>query len=338
MAEARAILAPFTGHPSPFPVDAPLKAPPPPGTHIAYLDCAEPICGLMLQLLGPAAKTAGVSLDAIKAGATASTVAAAFGTVLSKHPSAVIVPAFPPESWGQSAVAGLKAEKIPVIMVGSVGADKVGLGGYPNVTIAGAPTFIAAGKAEAAYIVAHESLPANVAFVTVPDLAFQAIATGAFTSTLKKLCPKCSVTLLPLAPSALGTTSQPSIVSLLQAHPDIKVVTTMVADALTGLTPDLRQAGLSVHVIGSTGSPEDLQNLKTGNLQAIAESDTPVMAWSALDAGLRAAEHQPFTAGEVGGLAPFEILEPKDLQGVDVSHGWTGYPNFAARFARLWHR
>jgi ribose transport system substrate-binding protein len=39
--------------------------------------------------------------------------------------------------------------------------------------------------------------------------------------------------------------------------------------------------------------------------------------------------------GAVADIPPMQLLTAKDLQG-DVSKGWSGYPDFAARFTKLW--
>jgi hypothetical protein len=54
-----------------------------------------------------------------------------------------------------------------------------------------------------------------------------------------------------------------------------------------------------------------------------------------MDAAVRLATGQRLTAAEKIGAVPIQLLTKKDLPS-DVSHGWTGYPDFAARFAKLW--
>src|SRR5579862_1950894 len=66
-ARADADLAPYTGHPSAFPVTAPLVKKLPPGSTIAFMDCGTPVCALFRQLVTPAARAMGVKLDVIRA-------------------------------------------------------------------------------------------------------------------------------------------------------------------------------------------------------------------------------------------------------------------------------
>jgi ABC-type sugar transport system substrate-binding protein len=172
--------------------------------------------------------------------------------------------------------------------------------------------------------------------VEQPDQAFNGVISSAFANSLKQMCPKCTVTPIPIPDSAIGTTAPQKIVSVLQANPKLSVLSAAAGEGLNGLTPALRQAGVQVKVVSTTGDPENLADLKAGAEQANVESDIPVLVWTALDAALRAAQHQPFAPGEIAGLPVMQILQPADVT-FNPEHGWTGYPDFAARFAKLWH-
>jgi ribose transport system substrate-binding protein len=334
VAEATKILAPYTGHPSAFPATIPLKAAPVPGTRVAYLTCSEPACGLFGNLFAGAAKVAGVQFNMVNAGSTASDLAAAWDTVLSQKPGAVIVPAnLGPSTWSQSTKDKIKASKIPVIMTGVVDADRYGFGNPPYVSVSGAPVFKLLGRVQAAYIVAHEKLPTKIAYATIPGLSFSPIVFSSFNDTLQQLCPQCEVSTIPLPITGIGTTAPQQIVSFLQAHPDVNVVTTVSQDGLHGLTPALKASGLHPDVIGVAGDPENLEDLKAGAEKANIESDLAVAAWLTMDAALREIEGQRTPPNEI---TPVQVLTPSDVT-FDPSHGWTGYPDFAQRFAKLWH-
>ena len=58
------------------------------------------------------------------------------------------------------------------------------------------------------------------------------------------------------------------------------------------------------------------------------------MLWSQVDALARLMSGQEQTAGEAEGLPPIQILTAKD--DFDPKQLWTGYPDFAERFAKLW--
>jgi ribose transport system substrate-binding protein len=107
LAASKKVIAPFVGHPNPFPVVDKLKELPK-GATVAYMDCGVPGCAIIYQLVSEAAKTMGVSVSRIKAGLAANTVSAAFDSVVADKPSAVIVPAIGVELWSKQLKQELK--------------------------------------------------------------------------------------------------------------------------------------------------------------------------------------------------------------------------------------
>jgi ribose transport system substrate-binding protein len=59
------------------------------------------------------------------------------------------------------------------------------------------------------------------------------------------------------------------------------------------------------------------------------------MIWAQLDALARMVAGEPLTGDEKAGLPPVQILTRPDIT-FDPAKGWIAYPNFAARFAKLW--
>jgi len=96
VAAAEKAVAEFTGKPSPFPVDEPLKEKMPSDTKILYMQCGSPICQLQWSMVEAAGKAMGVETKQIKAGSQASEVANAFDTAVAEEPDAVLVPAIEP--------------------------------------------------------------------------------------------------------------------------------------------------------------------------------------------------------------------------------------------------
>jgi ribose transport system substrate-binding protein len=333
--EAQTILAPYLNHPSAFPVTTPLKSPPPSNTTIAYMDCSTPVCGEILQALKAAAATAGVRLDAINAGDTASSLSAAFGTVITTKPGAVIVPGIDPSTWGASTISNLKKAGIPIIGIGYVDGGRYGLDTYPDVVVAGPMLFEEESKLEAAYIASHYGPHAKVAFATVPGLSFSDLGTSVFTSELRTLCPGCTVNTFSIQTAHLGSTAPQDVVSYLQAHSGDTVLASVDDEAFDGLTTDLNQVSIKIPIVSRSADPLGLEALKAGDQQAVIEEDIPVVVWESVDASLRAVLHQPFTAEEKDGIAPIEVLEPQNIT-FNPKNGWTGYPNFAKMFAKLW--
>ena len=107
-----------------------------------------------------------------------------------------------------------------MITIGVVDASHYGLAKYPDVSISGLSYFQLAGRLEAAYVVANNKLPVSVGYVTEPDQAFNSVISNSFKMTLMRLCPKCTITGIPVLDSEIGTTAPQKIVSALQANPE----------------------------------------------------------------------------------------------------------------------
>ncbi len=54
------------------------------------------------------------------------------------------------------------------------------------------------------------------------------------------------------------------------------------------------------------------------------------------DVGARLVIGDQPTASEKAGESPEQFLQQKDIT-FDPTNGWTAYPDYAQRFAKLWH-
>jgi ribose transport system substrate-binding protein len=64
-------------------------------------------------------------------------------------------------------------------------------------------------------------------------------------------------------------------------------------------------------------------------------SDTFVAAWVMIDQISRMMTGQKISPPESEGLNVFQFLTKEDIT-FDPKQGWTGYPDYAERFATLW--
>ena len=72
-----------------------------------------------------------------------------------------------------------------------------------------------------------------------------------------------------------------------------------------------------------------------GKSTAVLGFDLPVLTWTLLDQAAREIAGQELTGPEAEGLGVLQFLRKEDVQ-YDVSKGWSGYPEFAEMFAKLW--
>ena len=276
----------------------------------------------------------GVTLLDVKAGATASSVNAAFNTVAQIHPAAIINTALDPILW-RSALAKIKAEHIPIATTGVVDGAKYGLLTYPNSVPFGFKASALAGKLQADWVYVHYGTKANIEYNWVPELSFSIVLLNAFEAEMKTLCPKCVVRSLKIPVATLGNTAPNLIVSDLQAHPSTTVVVGSNSEQLLGLPAALKAAGIKVATIGSAATPVNLQYIKAGQQTADLALDLVVLSWTLVDAAVRGATGQPIPPREADGLPPQQFLTKKDIT-FNPAAGWTGYPDFAKRFEKLW--
>jgi len=328
-AAADAAVKPYIGKPSPFPVTEPLKSVKK-GATVAYMDCGTSICGLFWQLLEPAAKTMGVKLTRYKAGSAANTVTQAYDSALAAKPDAVIAAAIDVELW-KSQLKKFQADNIPVVTTGILGTQKYGI----KAAQAAESASELEGKLMADYTASKFSDAKKIAIYDVPELSFTRLVTQAYQDELKKVCPDCSTRVTHVPVATMGTSAPQQIVSDLQANSGTNLAVFSIDELESGLPAALQTAGIKVKTLGNSPSPTQLQYLKEGKETAALAVDLPVLGWTLLDQAARQMAGQALTGEEAKGISPVQFLTQADIK-FDPSKGWTGYPDFAQRFAKLW--
>src|ERR1035437_3774375 len=113
---ATAILAPYMGKATAFPVTAKLNKRPT-GATVAFMNCGTPVCGLLWSLAQGAGKVMGIHLVDYMAGPSVQQTSTAFSTMMLTKPSAVIILPTSPLLI-ESYLLKLKSMKIPVATTG----------------------------------------------------------------------------------------------------------------------------------------------------------------------------------------------------------------------------
>ncbi len=333
VAAAQAALAPYIGQSSAFPVTDPLASKLPAGKKFVYLQCSTPICAEVGGLLQGAVKAIGGKMTVVDAGATATTAQAAASSALALKPDAVILGAIDPALFG----SGLKA-------LANAGGKLVSLQVDKNVTPYGITfNYLGVNLSQrngtrlADWVIANEGAHANAVIYTLPALDISAPVQQAFQAEMAKACPTCTVRAVPIDVSTIGTTAPSTVVTDLQAHPGTNVAVFVSLSAAAGLPAAMKAAGISsVKTVGFGPTAGNLQDIKDGNLTAALDIDFPVSTWTAVDAAARLIEGGKPTASEQAGDVPEEFLTQKDIT-FNPNLGWSAYPDFAQRFATLWH-
>ena len=327
VAAAKAAVAEYTGKPTAFPVDTPLKRRPT-GKTIAYMQCSTPACAFFAQIIAPTQKMLGYKLKIVKAGPAANEVQAAMSSIVSLKPAATLLPASDPNQFLNQAKQ-LEDGKVPVSVNGVVDPQKYG---FDNAFINNATDELA-GKLMADWAVASTG-GGEVVFYGVQELSFTPIMQKAFDKEMATVCSSCKVRHVSIPIASIGKDAPSRVVSDLQSHPNTKVVVFGNAETGTGLPAALKAANIKVKIMGFGPPPAILGYIKQGLWDAGIGVDAPTMLWSQVDALARFIGGEQQTAGEAKGLPPIQILTRKDP--FDPTKLWTWYPKFAQQFAKLW--
>lgn len=331
LAAAQSLVAPFTGRTGPFPVTHRLVKHPPAGAKYALLQCATPVCALFAQLFTAGTKTLGVPLTIVKAGPTVTAQQAAMSSIIAQKPAGVIVPGINPDTI-QSQLRQLGQMNIPVVSIGVVNAQRYG----SNFDTAASPQAAAlVGKLLAAKLVLQKQASTNAVFYTTPELTFAPYLQQGFNQEIKALCSACQVRNVDVPLTTIGNSAPSLVVSDLQAHPSTNAAAFATEEAATGLPAALKVAGLNITITGYAPPPAVLQYIKAGQISSGLGSDLPTAVFETVDALARLSTHEPLVDSERGPSRLNEFLGQKDIT-FNPAMGWTGYPDFPVRFAKLW--
>ena len=327
---AKANLAPYTGHPSAFPVDKPLMHKPAAGTTFSYLQCVTPICALFGNILKGPTGALGVKLTVTKAGASAQSLQTAMSSIIAGKPAAVLIPAADPVQFRQG-MSDLASNSIPVISQGVVDTAQ-----FPAIkaSILGQKATTLAGKLLADWVFLRNGDKPSV-FYAVPELSFSSYIQSGYKDEMAARCPSCAVRYEKLPIATLGNTAPTTVTSDLQRHPETKTVVFASEEAAGGLPAALKVAGITVDTVGFAPDPAVLGYIKAGQITAGLGYDVVTSTWVQVDEAARLIAHEPLTTAEAADENVMQMLEKSDIT-FDPSHGYSGYPDVGARFGKLW--
>lgn len=329
VAAARAAVAPFIGRPSPFPVtDRLLRRPE--GATVAYMNGGSPVGTLLWEFLKPAARTMGVEVSQYKAGPAQNVTTDGFDSVVAARPDAVFDGAIDPARWTKQ-LEQLRAEDVRVIGTAINNGEQYDMDPVQG----GRADMERNGKLLANYVVGHMNPEADVVIYDVAELGFTRLISDTFVAEMRRICPSCKVRVSHIPVATIGNTAPNTIVSDLQANPDTNVAVFASDEVQHGLPEALRKAGIEIPTLGYAPDPVNLQYLKDGKETAVLATDLSLSVWTILDQVARELTGQEMTGPQAEGLNVVQFLTPEDVD-FDVSHGWTGYPDYPERFAELW--
>ena len=326
---AKAAVAPYIGKPSEFPVTEKL-AERPEGASLAFMNGGTPVGSLLWQMMQPAGEMLGLKLQQFKAGPASNVTNAGFDAAIATKPDAMVVAGINVDLWA-SKIPQLREQGTTIVASAIRDGAKHGLDPVP----AGEADDDRSGELMAAYVIAEMNPEANVALYDIAELPLSRRVGEAFSAELKRLCPDCSVRTTHIPAATIGNTAPNAVVSDLQANPDANVAVFTSDEIQHGLPEALSKAGIEIQTLGFAPDPTNLQYLKEGKETAVLAYDLPITAWMMVDQAARQMTGQEITGPEAKGYGVIQFLRPEDVT-FDPSRGWTGYPDFAERFAELW--
>jgi ribose transport system substrate-binding protein len=329
---ANALIAPYVAHPSAFPTDQPLKQLPPAGSKVAFIDVGTVTAALQWGLLEQAAKVMGVTPVRVVAGSTASTVSAAFDSVVSLKPAGVVVVGIDPEEYAPQ-LQELRADGIPVVASAIEDGGKYDFSG----PVSSGPGDVAlSGRLMAAWAIARTGGHVKqFVLYNVPELSFSPVEIDAARTELEQLCPGCTARVVDIPAAQIGNGAANTIVSDLQGHSGTGFAILATDELADGLPQALNTAGLTVQTVGPAPGPENLNQIKQGSEAGALGVDLQEQMWALLDQWARERVHQPLDGAEANGELVMQFLTQKAIT-FTPADGWAGYPDLPQRFAKLW--
>lgn len=190
----------------------------------------------------------------------------------------------------------------------------------------------------------------NILFAGLPTFPVLSIVQEGFNDEIARACPDCSVDVIEVAVTDLGTNLPGQIVSELQSNADLDLVVYAFGGMLFGVPEAIESAGLGDQAvaISQAGGPLNFGFIAAGQHQvAEVAIASELMGWRAIDAAARIlAGGDPGRAETpemavidghpdvlVGGL-PLQILEADSIE--DPTALWPGVDGFQEQFTAIW--
>lgn len=327
-----------------LPLSAPIKVEP--GKKVFYVQCGVSACAEIDVGIQAAAKAAGWDYETASHQDTPDTVASAFGAAIAAKPDVVLTSGNPRE-WFAPQLKTLEEQGIPVVAWSMPEGYEPGDG--VSVNLLSNDDYYFYGVLMADYA-AVTSTTKNILFVGLPTFPVLSTVQQGFEDEIATACPDCTVDVTEVAVTDLGTNLPGTIVSALQANPDLDMIVYALGGMLFGVPDAIEAAGLSDQAvaISQAGGPMNFGFISAGQHQ-VAEVGlaSELMGWRAIDAAARIlADQGPGRADTptlavidghpdiLSGGLPLRLLEKDSI--ADPTVLWPGVDGFQDQFTALW--
>lgn len=327
-----------------LPLSAPIAIEP--GTKVFYVQCGVSACSEIAVGVEAAAKAGGWEYETASHQDTPDTVASAFDAAIAAQPDVVLTSGNPRE-WFESQLATLEEQGIPVVAWSLPESYEPGGGIEVNLLTGDDYYFYGVLMADYAAVTSETG---NILFVGLPTFPVLSIVQEGFEAEMAEACPDCTVDVTEVAVTDIGTNLPGSIVSALQANPDLDMIVYAFGGMMFGVPEAIEAAGLGDQAvaISQAGGPMNFGFIADGNHQ-VAEIAlaSELFGWRAIDAAARIlAGEGPGRADTpelamidghpdiLSGGSPLQILEADSI--ADPTVLWPGVVGFQDLFTALW--
>lgn len=316
------------------------------GTSVFYVQCSVPVCAEIAVGIEAAAAAAGWEYETTSHQDTPETVASAFDAAMAAPPDVVMTSGNPRE-WFAPQLETLADMGVPVVAWSLPEPYEPGDGISVNLLTEDDYYFYGVLMADYA---ATTSESGNILFVGLPTFPVLSIVQEGFSAEIASACPDCSVDVMEVAVTDLGTNLPGQIVSELQSNPDVDMVVYAFGGMLFGVPEAIEAADLGdqAAAVSQAGGPLNFTFIANGQHQAAEVGiASELLGWRAIDAAAR------LLAGEGPGRAdtpeaaaidgrpdvlsgglPLQILEADSID--DPAALWPGVEGFQDLFSTLW--
>jgi ribose transport system substrate-binding protein len=316
------------------------------GTSLFYVQCSVPVCAEIAIGIEAAAEAAGWEYTTASHQDTPDTVASAFDAAIAAAPDVVMTSGNPRE-WFAPQLATLQEMGIPVVAWSLPEAYEPGDGIDVNLLTNDDYHFYGVLMADYAATTTESQ---NILFVGLPTFPVLSTVQSGFEEEIASACPDCSVDVIEVAVTDIGTNLPGTVVSALQSNPDLDMIVYAFGGMLFGLPEAIEAAGLADQAVGisQAGGPMNFGYIANGQHQ-VAEVGiaSELMGWRAVDAAARILAGDGPGRAEApaaavidghpdvlaGGL-PLQILEADSI--ADPTALWPGVEGFQQQYTELW--
>lgn len=239
-----------------------------------------------------------------------------------------------PNLYGE-AMDVVKAKKIPFVVTwqNPLPTDVGGIGAY----VAADPD--QGGKDVAEWIKADSAGKANILVFDVPLAPAVQRRGKAMIDTLKADCPGCTVKKADISYQTLATSLTPQVTSLLQQDPKIDYIWGVDDSAISFVQQGIRVAGRAstVKLVSMTGYPDQMAQLKTGEMAAELATPIAYQGWTAFDSLSRLMAGAPLEKNYWP--VPQRIFSSASIAEAPASvvkEGWNLDFDYESIFKKLW--